>query len=112
MGSIAGKDEVSMITRAEDMLLNGMESEPGYAGPAMDEYTTEGGKKRGKISQRYIDEMRDWFKEGKTISRRHAWEIVLGAHSVLSREPSLVEVTIPEDEVADIVGDTHGQYFE
>lgn len=48
----------------------------------------------------------------QTIHRRHAWEIVLGAYETLKEEPSLVEVTIPEGEVADIVGDTHGQFFE
>jgi len=110
--AIAGKDEVSMITRAVDLLANGMEVEADYAGPKMETEDDGKGKKRAKITKEYIDEMKAWFKDGKTIARRHAWEIVLGAYDALSQEPSLVDVTIPEGEVADIVGDTHGQYFD
>ena len=56
--------------------------------------------------------MREWFKGGKVIARRHAWEIVCGAYEVLSKESSLVDVKVPEGEVADVIGDTHGQFFE
>lgn len=88
------------------------EVESNYEGPKMETIQDAKGKSRGKITQDYVDGMRQWFKEGKLIHRRHAWEIVLGAYEALKEEPSLVEVTIPEGEVADIVGDTHGQYFE
>lgn len=101
-----------MVPRAVDMLKNGMELDADYSGPIMEEEADEAGNRRGKITQKYVDEMREWFKSGKCIARRHAWEIVLGAQSILASEPSLVDVTIPEGEVADIVGDTHGQYFE
>ena len=101
-----------MVSRARDMLDAGIPLEAGYAGPVMDEYVNKRGSKRGKITQRYVDEMREWFQNGKTIARRHVWEIVLGAYDALSREPSLVEVTVPEEQVCDVVGDTHGQYFE
>lgn len=89
-----------------------VELESSYSGPMMSTYTTSKGKTRGRITQKYIDEMREWFKSGKVIARRHAWEIVCGAHEVLSREQSLVEVNVPEGEVADVIGDTHGQFFE
>ena len=100
-----------MISRADD-LLKGMTIEADYTGPRLEEQPEKNGKKPRRITQKYIDGMRSWFKSGKIIARRDAWEIVLGAQLALSREPSLVEVTIPENEVADIVGDTHGQYFE
>lgn len=67
---------------------------------------------RGQITKEYIDGMKEWFREGKVIPKRHAWEIVLGAWEALSREDSLVDVRVQEGEVVDVVGDTHGQYFE
>lgn len=54
-----------MVTRAVDLLANGMEVDPGYAGPRMEQEDDGHGKKRAKITQRYIDEMRTWFKDGK-----------------------------------------------
>lgn len=110
---IAGQEEASTIARIQEQLDAGtVELESSYTGPAMETYTTSTGKTRAKITHQYIDEMRAWFKGGKVIARRHAWEIVCGAHEALSKEASLVEVTVPEGEVADVVGDTHGQFFE
>ena len=109
--SIASEDVVTTISRSDELLKN-MQVEESYKGPKMEEETSSDGRRQGKITQKYIDEMREWFRDGKTICRRHAWHIVVGAHSVLSKEASLVEVTIPEGEVADVIGDTHGQFFE
>lgn len=110
--AIAGQDEVSMIARAEEQLKNGMEVDSSYDGPRIAEAKDRDGKRTGRITQEFIDEMRQWFKDGKLLARRYVWQIVVGAYHALEQERSLVETTIPEGEVADIVGDTHGQFFD
>ena len=52
--------------------------------------------------------MMDWFKQGKKISRRYAWEIVLGAHSYFVKEESLVNLDLGDGVICDVIGDVHG----
>jgi serine/threonine-protein phosphatase 5 len=52
--------------------------------------------------------MIQWFKDGKTLPRRYAWEIVLGAHDHFVKEESLVYVNIEKGVTLDVIGDVHG----
>ena len=52
--------------------------------------------------------MISWFKDGKTLAKRYAWEIVMGAHDDFIQEDSLVELTIPPGVTCDVIGDVHG----
>jgi serine/threonine-protein phosphatase 5 len=52
--------------------------------------------------------MIQWFKDGKTLPRRYAWEIILGAHDHFVKEESLVYVNIEKDATIDVIGDIHG----
>jgi serine/threonine-protein phosphatase 5 len=40
------------------------------------------------------------------------WQIVLGAHGILKEEPTLVEIDIPEGQKINVIGDTHGQFYD
>ena len=55
--------------------------------------------------------MIQWFKDGKTLPKRYAWEIVIGAHDQFVKEDSLVIVNIEEGVTCDVIGDVHGTYF-
>ncbi|KAG8213727.1 hypothetical protein J3R82DRAFT_10430 [Butyriboletus roseoflavus] len=52
--------------------------------------------------------MIDWFKQGKKLPRRYAWEIVLGAHSSFVKEDSLVNLDLAHGVTCDVIGDVHG----
>jgi serine/threonine-protein phosphatase 5 len=52
--------------------------------------------------------MMQWFKDGKSLPRRYAWEIVLGAHDHFAKEESLVDVKIEGNVTIDVIGDVHG----
>lgn len=52
--------------------------------------------------------MIQWFKDGKTLPKRYAWEIVIGAHDQFVKEESLVNVDIEEGVTCDVIGDVHG----
>lgn len=56
----------------------------------------------------FVEGMIASFKNGGKIPRRLAWEIILGVKRIVEKEKSLVEVTVPEGAVCDIIGDTHG----
>lgn len=52
--------------------------------------------------------MISWFKDGKTIAKRYAWEIVMRAHDDFIKEESLVDLVIPSGVTCDVIGDVHG----
>lgn len=80
------------------------EVEKTYEGPKLE--TTDDGK--FKITIEFIRSMMQWFKDGKSLPRRYAWEIVLGAHDHFVKEESLVDVKIDKGVTIDIIGDVHG----
>lgn len=83
--------------------------EPGYEGP-LPPYNAE--TKRYEPSKKFVAEMVEHFKNGGKIPKRLCWEIVLGCKEVLDKEESLVEVTVPKGVTSEIVGDTHGQFYD
>jgi hypothetical protein len=42
-----------------------------------------------KITIEFIRSMIQWFKDGKTLPRRYAWEIILRAHDHFVKEGSV-----------------------
>ena len=56
--------------------------------------------------------MIQWFKDGKTLPKRYAWEIVIGAHDQFVKEDSLVTVNIEEGVTCDVIGDVHGNSLQ
>lgn len=66
----------------------------------------------GKIDQAFIDGMIQYFKDGKRLPRRYAWQIILGAIRALKQEPTVVDYHIAQGTTIDVIGDTHGQFFD
>ncbi|KAG8720646.1 hypothetical protein FRC09_009214 [Ceratobasidium sp. 395] len=64
------------------------------------------------IDQAFMDSMIEAFKDGKSIHKRYAWEIILASYDLLVKEESMVEFELEKDVKCDIIGDTHGQFFD
>lgn len=81
-------DEVSTVARCREIIAQGgCDVDASYAGlrlPKDDEgnYT---------INQEFMDSMIAAFKDGKSIHKRFAWEIVLASYELLVKEESMVE---------------------
>ena len=61
---------------------------------------------RYKPTKEFVDGMIECFKNGGKVSKRIAWEIILGVKEIALKEKSLVEVVIPEGVTCDVVGDS------
>ncbi len=83
-----------------------------YDGPRLADGDDEETKHLGKIDQRFIDEMVEYFKNGGKLHNRYSWQIILGAFRAMQQEPSLVDYEVPEGTTVDVIGDTHGQFFD
>ncbi|WFD30500.1 protein-serine/threonine phosphatase [Malassezia sp. CBS 17886] len=66
----------------------------------------------GQINEGFIAAMIEHFKNGKRLPRGIAWCVILGALRQMNEEASLVEYRIPEGTTIDVVGDTHGQFYD
>ncbi|KAF9244961.1 phosphoprotein phosphatase [Melanogaster broomeanus] len=103
------EEEKNPVERCLEIIAEGgCDVESDYAGPKLN--TTEDGKYT--ITHAFILKMIDWFKQGKKLPRRYAWEIVLGAHANFVKEDSLVNLDLEDGETCDVIGDVHGQFYD
>ncbi|KAI6110627.1 phosphoprotein phosphatase [Pisolithus croceorrhizus] len=107
--AIETEEEKNAVERCLEIIgEGGCEVESDYTGPKMQK--SEDGK--FTITQGFVTQMIDWFKEGKKIPRRFAWEIILGAYAQFTKEESLVQISLGEGETCDVIGDVHGQFYD
>ncbi|KAJ1036431.1 hypothetical protein NDA13_000311 [Ustilago tritici] len=83
-----------------------------YTGPRIADGDDQATKHLGKIDQKFIEDMIEHFKNGGKLHNRYSWQIILGAFRALKQEPTLVDYEILEDTIVDVIGDTHGQFFD
>jgi serine/threonine-protein phosphatase 5 len=86
---------------AEGLDVDQIAVEPAYDGARL-----EG----GKMTQEFIDDMTERFKNGKTIHKKYVYQIVMAVKKLVYDEPTMVEVNIPEDVRLTVCGDTHGEF--
>uniref|UniRef100_A0A8C1PZS7 Serine/threonine-protein phosphatase n=1 Tax=Cyprinus carpio TaxID=7962 RepID=A0A8C1PZS7_CYPCA len=77
--------------------------EDDYAGPKLED---------GKVTLKFMKDLMAWFKDQKKLHRKCAYQMLVQVKEVLSKLPSLVEITLKETEKITICGDTHGQYYD
>lgn len=61
-----------------------------------------------EMTQEFIDDMTERFKNGKKIHKKYVYQIILAVKKLVYDEPTMVEVEIPEDVKLTVCGDTHG----
>ncbi|KIH88664.1 protein phosphatase 5 [Sporothrix brasiliensis 5110] len=65
-----------------------------------------------EMTQEFIDDMTERFKEGKKIHLKYVYQILLAVTKIVHDEPTMKEVMVPDDTTLTVCGDTHGQYFD
>lgn len=89
-------DEPSAL---EGLDLDSMIVEDEYDGVRIDQ----------EMTQEFIDDMTERFKNGKKIHRKYAYQIVAAVKKIVYEEPTMVEMEIPSDVELTVCGDTHGK---
>ncbi|KAL4807779.1 DUF89-domain-containing protein [Aspergillus unguis] len=74
--------------------------------------TYDGVKLGSEMTQEFIDDMIERFKNGKKIHKKYAFQIVKAAKEIVYAEPTMVEVGVDEGKKLTVCGDTHGQFFD
>ena len=92
--------------------LGGSAEPTKYDGPRIQDGDDEATRHLGKINQQFVDDLVEFFKKGGKLPIRYAWQIILGALRQFKSEPALVDYNVPEGTTIDVVGDTHGQFYD
>ncbi|TPX15165.1 uncharacterized protein E0L32_004723 [Thyridium curvatum] len=89
---------------AEGLDVDSIAVEPDYDGVRLEK----------EMTQEFIDDMTERFKNGKKIHRKYVYQIVIAVKNIVYDEPTMVEMEIPEGTQLTVCGDTHvaGQYFD
>lgn len=59
-----------------------------------------------------MQDLLEWYKKQNKLHRKYAFKILLDVKAWFIAQPSLVDITIPEDSKFTICGDIHGQYYD
>lgn len=59
-----------------------------------------------------MQDLLEWYKKQNKLHRKYAYKILLDIKAWFMAQPSLVDVTIPEDSKFTICGDIHGQFYD
>jgi serine/threonine-protein phosphatase 5 len=87
---------------AEGLDLDSMSIEADYDGVHL----------KDEMTQEFIDDMIERFKNGKKIHKKYVYQIVITVMKIVYEEATMVEMKIPDDVKLTVCGDTHGQYFD
>ena len=111
--------KVSEGVKAADTVENNLKEGSGgttvpdsYTGPRIADGDDADTQHLGKIGEQFIKDMIEHFKNGGKLHNRYSWQIILGAFRALQEEPALVDYQVPEGTTIDVIGDTHGQFFD
>lgn len=72
----------------------------------------DGVRLKDEMTQEFVDDMIERFKNGKKIHKKYVFQIILAVKQMVYDEPTMVEMHIEKDQKLTVCGDTHGQYFD
>lgn len=74
-----------------------------YNGPKLED---------GKVTLQFMQDLLEWYKKQNKLHRKYAYKILLDVKAWFMAQPSLVDITIPDNSKFTICGDIHGQYYD
>ncbi|XP_011163742.1 serine/threonine-protein phosphatase 5 [Solenopsis invicta] len=96
--SVEDKKNIADTINLEDMAI-----EDEYTGPKLVD---------GKVTLEFMKDLLEWYRNQNKLHRKYAYKILLDVKSWFMAQPSLVDITIPEEKKFTICGDIHGQYYD
>ncbi|KAB8237636.1 protein serine/threonine phosphatase PPT1 [Aspergillus alliaceus] len=72
----------------------------------------DGVRLENEMTQEFIDDMIERFKNGKKIHRKYVFQIIKAVKDIVYAEPTMVEIGVDQGTKLTVCGDTHGQFFD
>ncbi|CAH1396592.1 unnamed protein product [Nezara viridula] len=99
--AIAVNDEKKSVV--DSINFDSITIEEDYSGPALED---------GKVTEKFIAELMKTYKRQGKLHRKYAYKILFEVKDYFMKQPSLIDVTIGDDEKFTICGDIHGQFYD
>ncbi|XP_026468472.1 serine/threonine-protein phosphatase 5-like [Ctenocephalides felis] len=80
-----------------------MSIEDDYAGPKLED---------DKVTLKFMMDLMETYKKQQKLHRKYAYKILVDVKTYLMTQPSLVDVTIPDESKFTVCGDVHGQFYD
>ena len=74
-----------------------------YTGPKLED---------GKVTLKFMQELLEFYRKQCKLHRKYAYKILLDVKALFESQPSLVDITIPDENKFTICGDIHGQFYD
>lgn len=84
----------------EDLDIDAIKVEDDYDGVRLGE----------EMSQEFIEDMIERFKNGKKIHRKYVFQIIKAVKDMVYNEPTMVEIGVDAGKKLTVCGDTHGMH--
>ncbi|KAG8223861.1 hypothetical protein J437_LFUL005424 [Ladona fulva] len=88
---------------ADSINLDQMVIEDDYTGPNLEDW---------KVTLEFMESLMECYKNQKKLHRKYAYKILLDIKQWFMSQPSLVDITVPDDQKFTICGDIHGQFYD
>nr|CAG4643841.1 EOG090X03S1 [Lepidurus arcticus] len=88
---------------ADSIDIENMAIEDEYIGPALE---------KGQVTIKFVTELIQAFKEQKKLHKKYAYKILVDAKLFFRNQPSMVDISVPEDGKFTVCGDIHGQFYD
>ncbi|XP_031629038.1 serine/threonine-protein phosphatase 5 [Contarinia nasturtii] len=83
--------------------LEAIQIEDEYDGPKLED---------GKITPKFMEELMEFFKAQKKLHRKFAYKILCDIDAYFRKQPSLVDIAVPDNSKFTVCGDIHGQFYD
>lgn len=69
----------------------------------------DGAKLGAEMTEEFIADMLDRFKNGKTLHKKYVYQIIIAVKKIVYDEATMVEMEVEEGTQLTVCGDTHGK---
>ncbi|XP_055586958.1 serine/threonine-protein phosphatase 5-like [Uranotaenia lowii] len=95
------KQEKSVMEMCRDLESATIEAD--YDGPKLVD---------GKVTLDFMKHLMEWYKNQKKLHKNFAYRILCDVEALFKKQPSLVDITVPDQNKFTVCGDIHGQFYD